>query len=201
MVNKDEKITYYLRILEDQSLNQDDKQKIVEDDFLQFGQVFREVLIAAGILPSVQTAKIPKKRSRDRPNFLVYIKKDGDKKYFFNKVFKEFNDLLLTNKLSKNARSFIGTFIGSVQYPYNKILIDGEPPRIEDIIKISGMSENVLFEALAELEKFEIIKRIRKNGIYSIYFNPFLVCGEGVTVSTFVLFKESLYNVYRRTDD
>jgi hypothetical protein len=197
-VNNDEKITYYQRIFEDKSLNPDEKQRILNDNLETDGKFYREAMIKLGLKPTLQVDQIRKNR-REKPNFIVLIKTEKDqdgKEYSFVKVFREFSDLLVSKKLSKNARCFVGTFLANIDYPTNKIMINGEPPTFEDLKKITGMSENTLRETINKLEYFEVIKKVLRNG-YFIYFNPFLVCGKGVTASTFTLFKDSIYNIYR----
>ena len=140
--------------------------------------------------------KLTHKKVRGVDYTCIGIKKD----YVFNKIFRvEFSDLILTNKLSKNARCMIGTLRPFVTFPTNAIRVRGEYPTYAVLTKMLDMCRTTLMNTLKELKYYEIISS-RKSGRQSIiYFNPFLVCaGSTVYVETYSLFKNSAYNPFYR---
>lgn len=129
---------------------------------------------------------------RNKEYQCVDVKRDFE----FNKEFRvELREIMLSKELSKNARCFIGTLSPFVSFPSNAIHINYKNPTYEDLMEILGMSKPTLTSTLKELEKNEIIKRIKRDGQLIIYFNCFLFCGGYcVEKDTYQLFQKSIYN-------
>jgi hypothetical protein len=118
-------------------------------------------------------------------------------KYEFIKCFRiELRELMQSKEISKNAKYFIGLLCPFIYFPINSILIDGQHPTKESLMELSELSIHPVQNALSELEKHEMVKRIRNGNTWTIYFNPFLICaGYGVDVETYNYFKHSIYNL------
>jgi len=136
-------------------------------------------------------------------NLVIFSRKNKDyqcveikKNFEFNKEFRvELRDIMTNNLLSRNARCVIGTLTPFISFPSNAIHIDYKNPSIDDLTQVLDMSKSALMRTFKELEKHNIIKRVRRDGYTSIYFNCFLfIGGKCVEKSTYDLFKDSLYN-------
>jgi hypothetical protein len=164
------------------------KQKIL-DDVLEKNKEANEKIVELGLSGNIKSELI----SHRGQNYNVTAVKED---FEFNKIFRvELRELIATNKLNKNARCIIGTLCGFIFFPTNAIIVNGRNPSFDEYLKLIGMSPVTLKKAFAQLEYYEVIKRVTSNGQYIIYFNPFLICGGRlVTVETYLLFKDSTYN-------
>jgi len=118
------------------------------------------------------------------------------KGFTYGKVFRvELRKIMENKVLSKNARVVIATLEPFLSFPRNTVIINSKTPTMKEIQNIVEIGKTNLYQALAELEEKEVIKRVKSNGQTLIYFNPFLyVSGGYVEVDTYELFKHSQYN-------
>jgi hypothetical protein len=98
--------------------------------------------------------------------------------------------------LSIYSLAFIARFSPCIEFPFNHIKIDNDFPSGDLLAKKLNIGRNKLFEALNELEFFNIIKREKFGKQSVIYFNPFLYSRGLVLESTYELFKGSIFNPY-----
>ena len=116
-------------------------------------------------------------------------------KYTFNKTFRVELRCVMNNNLSLGSLAFIARFEPYISFPSNTIVIDSRHPSLDDYKDKLKVGRNKIYEILKELEYYDVIKRVKLNGEYIIYFNPFLYASGFVTEkSTYDLFKISTYN-------
>lgn len=117
-------------------------------------------------------------------------------KYTFNKQFRGDLKVLYSDvNLSVYAHGFISRFSPFLDFPYNNIIIDNKNPSVETLYEMLNVKKTKMFEILKELEKNDVIKRVRQAKEIVIYFNPFLICsGAMVHCDTYKLFENSVFN-------
>lgn len=164
-------------------------KKKIEEEALKATKKSNEELLRLGLSPNLKLTKV---KRLQREYYTAKVKEDHE----FNKVFRvALREVMQNQGLGKNARLAVGTLIGFITFPTNLILVDGQVPSNEDLEKLLDLSPVTLKKALNELEKHEVIKRVKEINQRLIYFNPFLVCAGGVVdVNTYSLFKDSLFN-------
>lgn len=143
-------------------------------------------------------------RELDLDSELVVVKYKGEDykcthiklNYTFQKVFRvDLKYLIENNKISKNAGYFIFIAMPYLYFPTNSFIYHGKTPTMKELEEIFNLDKNTLYKTLKELEKLDIIKRVKKEGRTVLYFNPFLFStGKVVLKDTYELFKNSLYN-------
>lgn len=170
-------------------LNKRGARTKIQKEALENTKKSNEELRRLGLAPNLKL-EIVKRAQREYQT--VKIKENHE----FNKVFRvDLREVMQNQGLGKNARLAVGTLIGFITFPTNLILVDGKAPSNEDLEKLLGLSPVTIKKTLNELEKHEVIKRVKEINQRLIYFNPFLVCAGGVVdVNTYSLFKDSLFN-------
>jgi len=170
-------------------LTRKDAKVAIHQEVMEHAKAGNEELRKLGLRGDIRTTVNTRRATNSHR---ISIKTDYD----FNKLFRVgLGELMMENKLSKNALCVIGTLSSSVTFPTNAINLHSSYPAFEDLRAPIGMIPAPLKKALAELEDFEIIKRTREGGQYALYFNPFLICaGKLVEKDTYLLFKDSSYN-------
>lgn len=121
------------------------------------------------------------------------------KNYQFNKIFQtELKDIFDATNLDIGSLGFLTRFTPYIYFPENYLLIDGKIPTLETLWTKLNIKKRKLILILKELEFYDFIKRVKVGRNNIIYINPFLYCSGGsVSIETFKLFKESLFNPYQ----
>ena len=162
-------------------------KKAPEKEAIDKAKQVKSYLLDMGISSDL---KITNRRSDDKR--FVYIKEG----YEFYKGFRaDHRVLVLMKNISKNAKYFIWIFSAFVAFPSNMVLINGKSPTMKDLKRMSGLSEVTIRAALADLEMYEIIVRVKSNREWGIYMNPFIVCsGKYIEVDTYKMFEDTVFN-------
>ena len=120
--------------------------------------------------------------------------------FHFVKVFKvDVRFLLESSKMSIFSRGFLYTCLAYINFPTNTLIINGQQPTNEIICDLFGIGKSKLYEVYKELEYLDVIKRVKVNGQWIIYINPFLHSTGLVVKVTYEMFKGSLYNPENRS--
>lgn len=99
------------------------------------------------------------------------------------------------HKIGKWELAFLTRFIGYLEFPSNRLIIDGFFPSVEELCSLMGCKENKLYEILRNLEYFEIIKKQKSGRQSLIYFNPYIIStGISVNKATCEMFKGTMFN-------
>ena len=133
------------------------------------------------------------KKSKTGEQYLCVSIKPG---YYYTKVFR-MDGMYLIEKvgISLDARGFVYTFSNHIYHPTNTIVVNGQNPSVLKMAEMCLIKDRKMGYILAELEKKEVIKRVKINGKLVIFFNPFLIASGGVVdAETYELFKNSIFN-------
>lgn len=134
--------------------------------------------------------RLQKTRSGEKVN-VVNVKEN----YHFAKVYR--TDVIdAMNKFELNVweKGFLFTFLPYLHFPSNSIVVDGKHPDIPELCKMTGVGKSKLYEILSSLESNNIIVREKLLGELVIFFNPFLTSCGLVSLDTYKLFENSIYN-------
>jgi len=165
--------------------------KAYDDDVKNTLEQSKKELFEMGLNTNLKLVPI---KVRNKNQVLIPIKTDYD----FNKIFRvEFRELIKKGVLSKNCRCIIGTLSSFISFPENSVMVDGEYPKQDVLMKLIGLSKTPFTKALKDLEYYDVISRKRIGRNSAIYFNPFLIGVGNVSKETVFLFKDSIYNPYR----
>jgi len=116
-------------------------------------------------------------------------------KYLFKKVFvTSFISVVKKSNLSINTKAFLFVCQAYLSFPYNSIFVDGQYPDINKLIEISNLKKTSLYQVFKELEKEELIKKIKDGHGFIIYINPFVICSGLVHIDTYNMFKNSKWS-------
>lgn len=120
----------------------------------------------------------------------------------FNKIFRvDVNFMFRNAKLSSESYAFIGRFSSSLHFPSNSVVLDGKQPTQLEMADEIGIGRTRISNALKELEFYDVIKRKKVNGETVVVFNPFLFSTGVVSIDTYRLFRDSIYNPVKGNPD
>lgn len=95
--------------------------------------------------------------------------------------------------LSKPSKLVLLFFMVHVKFGENCIAVDNQILSAQELSKRCDVNINAFYDALNELEKIEIIKRVKIPSGMGIYVNPYLFNHGKVYSSTMLYFKDSIY--------